>query len=235
MRSELSGLVIASGLVFLLAGCAVGTGAALRVENASLKEVVDQADAAVRNCEERCRVLEEQLQAEMAHRKASEEKIILLKDALQRLRGTLNEDRMGAYEGIREGFEINPSSGAIILSDAVYFASGRHQLSSKGKDNLRILARRLASAEYGTFNIRVDGHTDNQPIRQSSYRDNWDLGFQRAQAVQDFFTAEGVDPSRIFCASFADTQPISDNSTATGRRKNRRVEMQIIDGVPEAE
>lgn len=235
MSHATRGLWILVGLIVCLPACAVGTESALRVENSSLKEVVDQADAAVRNCEERCRVLEEQLQAEIAMRKAAEEKVVLLKDAVQRLRGSLDVGRSTAYEELREGFEINPVSGAIILEDAVYFASGKHQLSSAGQDNLKVLADRLASDEYQSYSVRVDGHTDNQPIRYSNYRDNWDLGFQRAQAVQDLLVSRGVDPARIFVASFADTRPMADNSTAAGRKKNRRVEIQIIDGIPEEE
>lgn len=235
MRSGILSLGIVPGLVLFLGGCAVGTESALLVENDSLKEVVGQADAAVRNVEERCRVLEEQLQAEMALRKAAEEKVVLLKDAIQRLRGSLDEGRAGAYDALREGFEINPVSGAIILSDAVYFASGKHQLSAQGKKNLKVLADRLGSPEYQAFNVRVDGHTDNKPIKFSKYRDNWDLAFQRAQSVQEYFSSQGVHSARIFVASFADTQPMADNSTAVGRKKNRRVEIQIIDGIPEEE
>ncbi|MCZ6602442.1 MAG: OmpA family protein [Planctomycetota bacterium] len=222
----ISGLAV----VLLFSACAIGRESALRVENGSLKDVVDQADAAVRNSEDRIRVLEEQLRGEILLRSAAEEKVVLLKDVVQRLRGAVSDEHSGAYESIRDGFEINPQSGAIILSDAVYFASGKHSLSARGKENLRVLAQRLGSTEYGMFNVRVDGHTDNQPIRRSKYRDNWDLGFQRAQAVQEFFSAEGIDTARIFIASFADTQPIASNSTAAGKKKNRRVEIQIIDG-----
>lgn len=233
MSSVARGLGIVVGLIVCLPACAVGAGSALRVENSSLKEVVEQADAAVRNCEERCRVLEEQLQAEIAMRKTADEKVVLLKDALQRIRGSLSVDRTARYEALSEGFEVNPQSGAIVLEDAVYFASGKHQLSSTGRRNLEVLGRRLASPEYSQYSVRVDGHTDNQPIRRSNYRSNWDLGVQRAQSVQDLLVSSGVDPSRIFVASFADTRPVADNSTAAGRKKNRRVEIQIMDGIPE--
>jgi chemotaxis protein MotB len=206
-------------------------------ENASLKAVVDQADAAVRNAEERLRVLEEQLAAETALRKSSEEKVVILKRALEAMKGRLDEGFLSAYHNFREGFEINPESGGIILEGAVYFASGRHQLSPEGKRKLEVLADRLLASEFARFNVRIDGHTDNQPIKHSRarYRDNWDLGFQRAQAVQDFFVARGVSPDRIFVASFADTRPFADNDTAAGRAKNRRCEVQFMEGIPEEE
>lgn len=227
----------AAAVGLLLSGCAVGTKAALRQENARLEEVVDQADAAVRNAEERCRVLEEQLAAERAMRKTAEEKFVIVKEALQKLRGKLDENYLTAYQSFRQGYEINPDSGGIILEGAVHFASGRHELTAQGRRSLDVLAERLLSPEFHRFHIRVDGHTDNQPIRFSRerYRDNWELGFRRAQAVQDYFVSKGVDASRIFIASFADTQPIADNATAAGRKRNRRVEIQIIDGLPEEE
>ena len=233
MKTVTRGTLIASGLVLLLPACAVGTKSALRVENASLKEVVDQADAAVRNCEERNRVLEERLQAEMVVRKTAEEQVLMLRDAVQKLRGSIGVGLSAEFEGIREGFEINPESGAIILEDAVYFAPGKHRLSKAGRGNLQVLANRLILAQYARFNVRVDGHTDNQPIVKSPYVSTWHLGFARAKAVQDMLASAGVEASRLFVASFADTQPIASNSTASGRRKNRRVEVQITEGIPE--
>ena len=235
MREGILILGVAAGLLLLLPACAIGPESALRVENASLKQVVDHADSAVRNSEERNRVLEVQLQAEIAMRKVAEEKVALLKDALQRMRGSLDAGRIEAHQAIQEGFEVNPLSGGIILEDSVYFASGKHKLRAAGMDNLKVLAGRLLNPEYAGFNIRVDGHTDNQPIKKSPYRDNWQLGLERAKAVQDFFILQGVGPGRIFVATFADSQPIADNFSAAGRKRNRRVEIQIIDGYPEEE
>jgi chemotaxis protein MotB len=225
------------GLALLLSGCATGQKSALMEENASLKAVVDQADAAVRNAEERLRVLEEQLAAETALRKSAEEKVIILKRALEAMKGKIDEGFLSAYRDIREGFEINPESGGIILEGSVYFASGRHQLSAEGKRKLQVLADRLAAPEFARFNLRVDGHTDNQPIKhsRSRYRDNWELGFKRAQAVQDFFVQRGISKEQVFVASFADTRPIVGNDTAAGRAKNRRCEVQIMEGIPEEE
>lgn len=237
MRATYAVLGAIALLGLLLSGCATGQKAALEQENASLKQVVDQADAAVRNAEERVRVLEEQLAAEMAMRKSAEEKVVILKEALTRLKGKLDEGLVDAYHDFRDGFEINPESGGIILEGAVFFASGRHSLTKEGQSSLDVLAQRLLAPEFRRFNVRIDGHTDDQPIKYSKnrYRDNWDLGFQRAQAVQDYFVSRGVESNRIFVASFADTQPMDDNATAAGRERNRRVEVTIIDGTPEGE
>ena len=72
-------------------------------------------------------------------------------------------------------------------------------------------------------NLYLEGHTDNQ----GSSTDNLDLSKRRAQAVKTYLVNKGVSADRIQTAGFGDTKPKASNDTATGRTKNRRVEMTI--------
>jgi chemotaxis protein MotB len=68
------------------------------------------------------------------------------------------------------------------------------------------------------------GHTDNVPIRTSSYPSNWELSAARALAAVRFLVDDGgVDPKRIAAVAHGEFQPISSNSTPERRARNRRI------------
>jgi type VI secretion system protein ImpK len=93
---------------------------------------------------------------------------------------------------------------------------------------------RLAQATNLTSGpLRVEGHTDNQPLRLSlQYPSNLELSVARAQSVASAVTAAGlVNPSRTVVAGRGDAQPLADNATADGRRQNRRVEIRVANDV----
>jgi len=76
--------------------------------------------------------------------------------------------------------------------------------------------------------IRVEGHTDNLPIRSGKYRNNWELSTSRALNVVDFLIKNTSIPERFFSAlGYGEFRPIADNSTPEGRAQNRRVEIYI--------
>lgn len=74
--------------------------------------------------------------------------------------------------------------------------------------------------------VDVQGYTDNTgPGANSPYKDNWELSTARALSVLHELILDGVDPARMSATGFAQYQPIATNVTATGREKNRRVEL----------
>lgn len=76
--------------------------------------------------------------------------------------------------------------------------------------------------------IKVSGHTDDQPIYGGQYSSNWDLSAARAAAVTEYLlTHVGIDPSRFEVSGYADTQPLAANTNAQSRAINRRVEIEL--------
>ena len=69
----------------------------------------------------------------------------------------------------------------------------------------------------------VEGHTDNIPIRSSTFPSNWELSAARAASVVRYLAIEGVSPSRMGAMGYGEFQPVVRNDTPQGRRKNRRV------------
>ncbi|GAH79272.1 unnamed protein product, partial [marine sediment metagenome] len=72
--------------------------------------------------------------------------------------------------------------------------------------------------------IVVGGHTDNVPISTKQYPSNWELSTARAtNVVRYLIKAKEFPPERISAVGYGEYRPITDNSTAEGRQKNRRV------------
>ena len=128
----------------------------------------------------------------------------------------LEEDLEGAdVERVGEGIKITFDSGILFAFDS-------SSLSGNAEDNIIDLAATLK--KYEETNILIEGHTDN--IGSDSY--NQELSEERADSVADQLAALGVKRSRIEKKGYGEEQPIANNSTDEGRRKNRRVEVAVF-------
>ena len=111
----------------------------------------------------------------------------------------------------------------ISLSDAGLFRSGSADLSPAALPLLRKIAANLPNRE-----LRVEGHTDNQPIHSDRFRSNFELSTARAAAVAEaLMQASRITPSRFALAGYGEFRPAGSNATADGRAKNRRVDIVV--------
>jgi len=78
--------------------------------------------------------------------------------------------------------------------------------------------------EEPNWTLKLEGHTDN--VGKQDY--NLKLSTKRAEAVKKYIESKGIMPSRITAEGFGSTKPIADNTTESGREKNRRVEFKIV-------
>ncbi len=79
--------------------------------------------------------------------------------------------------------------------------------------------------------IRVEGHTDDRPIRTAAFPSNWELSAARAASVVHQFTRQGVDPLRLEIVGFGEFHPRQPNATSEGRNANRRVVVLVLEEV----
>ena len=105
--------------------------------------------------------------------------------------------------------------------DNVLFDSGKSTLKTSSYTELDELVEFLKLKEKVT--IEVAGHTDDVGSDDS----NMKLSQARADAVRKYLISKGVDASRIVAVGYGETQPVDDNSTEEGRKKNRRTEVRI--------
>jgi chemotaxis protein MotB len=110
-----------------------------------------------------------------------------------------------------------------ILTDNLLFDSGAAQIKPAGMDLLSHLAPLLRHQK--SHDVHVEGHTDDVPIRGSSYPSNWELSTARASAVVRALIAMRMTPGRLTATGRAYLDPTASNSTPKGRARNRRVEI----------
>lgn len=115
----------------------------------------------------------------------------------------------------------------ISLSDNMLYKSGSYEVSEKANAVLGKIAKIIK--DYPTYDIMVEGNTDNVPISKTNIRNNWDLSALRASSVvQVLQNVHGVDPSRMTAGGRGQYKPQTSNDTPAGRAKNRRTEIIIL-------
>lgn len=114
----------------------------------------------------------------------------------------------------------------ISLSDNMLYRSGSYMISDRAGSILSKVAKIIN--DYSTYDVLVEGNTDNVPISQPNIRNNWDLSCLRASSVvQVLQTSYGVDPKRLTAGGRGEYNPVADNSTDTGKAQNRRTQIII--------
>jgi chemotaxis protein MotB len=120
---------------------------------------------------------------------------------------------------------VNVPGGAMIaIDDNVLFPSGKAVLRPEAKKTLDAVAGAIQS-QYGSKDVLVYGHTDDQPIKKSNWQDNWELSAARSLAVVRYLKERGIDPKRLVAAGVGEFRPRAANNGDAGRSKNRRVEI----------
>lgn len=114
---------------------------------------------------------------------------------------------------------------AIQINEAVLFSSGRARLNDRALEVTGEIASIIAPLPN---NIRVEGHTDDQPPTGPFYADNWELSTARAVAVLDVLRDRGIAPQRLSAAGYAGYQPLVPNTSDANRARNRRVDILIL-------
>jgi len=113
----------------------------------------------------------------------------------------------------------------VEIRTDILFPSGVAQLQPSAEGVIARLADTLAPFPNP---IRVEGHTDNVPIKTVAFYSNWELSAARAGSVVRVLSKHGVDPARLAVIGFGEQRPVQPNDTATGRNANRRVVVVIL-------
>ncbi|WP_293787324.1 OmpA family protein [uncultured Pedobacter sp.] len=114
----------------------------------------------------------------------------------------------------------------ISLADNMLYKSGSYEVSDKAGETLSKIAKIIK--DYDTYDVLIEGNTDNVPISQPNIRNNWDLSALRASSVvQVLQNKYAVDPKRLTAGGRGEFNPIADNATAGGKAKNRRTQIII--------
>jgi chemotaxis protein MotB len=203
---------------------------ALNDLNASYKSLYNSSD---KKLAELTSSLEEQTNELKLKNKKIEEKDKRLKELETLLSKqdsilkALNNKVKNALLGFKSdelGVEMKNGKIYVSMSDKLLFKSAQASIEDKGKDAIIKLAEVL-NKNYD-IDVAIEGHTDSLPIKNSVYKDNWDLSVARSTNIVRMLTDElKVDPKRVTASGKGEYLPVASNSTPEGRAKNRRTEI----------
>jgi chemotaxis protein MotB len=137
------------------------------------------------------------------------------------------EGAMGAELKNHEvDLRVTPEGFVISLHELGFFDSGQAVLLPGAAEKIERIARIL---DQRGLDLRVEGHSDNQPIHNAQFASNWELSTARAMTVLLLLVDQaGYDPSKVSISGYAQYRPLADDSTPEGRRQNRRVDLVVV-------
>ncbi|MBT3790710.1 MAG: peptidoglycan -binding protein [Alphaproteobacteria bacterium] len=120
----------------------------------------------------------------------------------------------------------------FVFQSEVLFSSGSADLGGKGQDQLAKLAKTILEIADKIptklpWILRVDGHTDRNPIATARFPSNWALSTHRALSVVNQLIRQGVPANRLAAAGFGEFQPLDTNNDEIAYRRNRRIEIKL--------
>jgi chemotaxis protein MotB len=180
-------------------------------ENAGLRDQLSQMEEALQSAERQ----RSELAAEASRYRQEN----------SNLQGQLNtkpaQARKG-FEGIPGvGSESRPGEIAAVVESDLLFDSGKAELKASAKKTLSDVASVL-KREYGGQKIRIDGHTDTDPIKKSAWKTNDRLSCERAMAVKDYLLTLGIPSDRMHVSGYGPSVPKG------SKDKSRRVEVVVL-------
>ena len=124
------------------------------------------------------------------------------------------------------GLTVNERGLVISLKEAGFFPSGTAGVQAQA---MPLLDKIAASISRSVNPIRIEGHTDNVPVKSPAFPSNWELSTARANSLVHYLIEKhGFDGAKLSVTGYAQYRPIADNATDEGRKLNRRVDIVLL-------
>lgn len=122
---------------------------------------------------------------------------------------------------------LSDERGVVIrVLDKAFFDEGKAELKDGAKGALDKIVPIIKSVDN---HVRIEGHTDNVPIKTNEFKSNWELSVRRATEVVRYFVEKrGLPPERISATGYAEYRPIVQNDSPKNKALNRRIEIIVI-------
>ena len=149
-----------------------------------------------------------------------------VKDDLESLRRDLKQRLSNQVAQHTVSIQMGRDGLVISLREAGFFDSGSARPRAETLGTLRQIAASLGRTPY---DLRVEGHTDNNPIHTAEFDSNWELSSARATRIARIILELNAIPAeRLSAAGYAEFHPVASNATAEGRATNRRVDLVVM-------
>jgi chemotaxis protein MotB len=154
-------------------------------------------------------------------------------ERLERLKALT--EAIGTSSGVAPGdVEFVPVEGGygVRLTDAILFDSGSDAIKPEGAELLAKVAQQITSQPYRRIWVR--GHTDSDPVKVAATVErfphgNLQLSAARAVQVAGLLRSNGVQDDKLVVAGFGPSEPVAPNQGADNKRRNRRVEIFVLE------
>ena len=133
------------------------------------------------------------------------------------------------FEGFDPEIDLRKGTITVTLPNTVLFSAGKAEIKSSVISELDQISSVLRQ-KYQSRDISVVGHTDSDPILKTKklWKDNWHLSSARALAVTRYLVKKGIRPDKVGAVAAGEFRPIANNSSVSGKTKNRRVEIVVF-------
>ncbi len=189
----------------------------LNVEHENLKGLYDNCVSSL----DTCTADKQSMSAELASARTQLEDLRMQIEDMEQ-----PADQATGFEGMDVQFDPQKGTITVTLENTILFAPGKANLKSATVAELDQI-RSVLRQRYQGREVDVVGHTDSDPIRKSQWKDNWELSAQRALSVLRYMVDHGMQGSQIRAVAAGETRPVASNTSATGKAKNRRVEIVV--------
>lgn len=179
----------------------------------SLKDAIDNLNKQIEDLKNQLRDKENELANLRGAKQNQEKNLDDLKKQLDQLQVQLAQ---------------TPKGITLTMVDSLLFKPGQAEITEKGKallDNVALILKE----KFPGRELIFEGHTDNQPIKYSGWRDNWELGSARAlEVLRYFIKTHTYDPKRVSATSYGEFHPVASNATVEGQAQNRRAVIVVV-------
>jgi chemotaxis protein MotB len=122
----------------------------------------------------------------------------------------------------------------FVFQAEVLFPKGNAELNEAGQQEMLKLADALRQLEREippdiAWVMRIDGHTDADPVKSPVFKSNWELSASRAISVVNFMVSQGVSPKHLVAAGFGEFQPLVPGDSEEAKSENRRIELKLTE------
>jgi len=138
--------------------------------------------------------------------------------------------RLRQLLGDKPGIRIE--GDRFVFQSELLFASGSADLGEAGQDQLTKLAQSLLAVTKQIpadikWVLRIDGHTDKNPIKSDRFPSNWELSTARAVTIVKFLAQQGIPADRLAATGFGEFQPVDKGNSPSALARNRRIEIRL--------
>lgn len=140
----------------------------------------------------------------------------------------LQKELLKEFKNDNDVLLLKDSRGLIIrLKDDILFGSAEAQLQPNATEALNKIIDILSKIDNPVI---IEGHTDSFPIKSAKYSSNWELSTARATSVIDYLVkSKRINPKRLSAVGYGEYTPVAENTSNSGRIKNRRVDIIILE------